>query len=270
MRRTTLRRRKLRPRRSISASMIDSLIGTSARPFVLPPAASRACRSVSSLRIIPPRQTDLKRVGGRPPPAAGGRAVDLGSLKCQGLGRKGQRDQIVQIDRCLHVAGKPKKMQRPPTSRTRPGNRRTPRWPPCGRRSAHAACGPFRLRCPRSVADASRVRSDLARSGRAVRRLSRPLPAPPVPCTLAQPSWPSGLGYAAPGGRCPRCRRFPGRLRTLPAGARLRTGPLSLLEKSPRSMVALISAATVSRSSRTEPCRARKAIVSPMTEAMRP
>jgi hypothetical protein len=40
--------------------------------------------------------------------------------------------------------------------------------------------------------------------------------------------------------------------------------------KSPRSIAALISAATVSRSSRTEPCKARKAIVSTMTEAIRP
>jgi hypothetical protein len=34
-------------------SDVEGMIGTSARPFVLPPAASRACRSVSSLRIIP-------------------------------------------------------------------------------------------------------------------------------------------------------------------------------------------------------------------------
>ena len=33
-----------------------------------------------------------------------GGAIDLGSLKCRRLGRKGQCDQIVQIDRCLHIS----------------------------------------------------------------------------------------------------------------------------------------------------------------------
>jgi hypothetical protein len=70
--------------------MIDFLIGTGARPFVLPPATSRASRTVSSLRISAALdRPEFKLFGVRhelPP----GLAVREGSLEtAEGAGSAG-------------------------------------------------------------------------------------------------------------------------------------------------------------------------------------